>query len=80
MSPPMFSISGPMDELLIDPLLAELNKSRLTGFWFVNAITTADAIISVSCAGVVGMFRVGAVTVVATTLKVVGAVEEEEGG
>ena len=31
-----------------------------------------------SCAGVVGMFRVGSVTVLATTLNVVGAVEEEE--
>ena len=55
-----------------------LNKSRLTGCWLVNAVTTADAIISVSCAGVVGMFRVGSVTVLATTLNVVGAVEDEE--
>ena len=31
--------------------------------------TTADAIISVSCAGVVDMFRVGSVTVLATTLQ-----------
>ena len=35
-------------------------------------------IISVSCAGVLGMLRVGSVTVLATTLNVVGAVEEEE--
>ena len=67
-----------MDALLIDPLLAELNKSLFTGYWFVSAVATADAIISVSCAGVVGMFRVGSVTVLATTLNVVGAVEEEE--
>ena len=31
-----------------------------------------------SCAGVVGMFRVGSITLLATTLNVVGAVEEEE--
>ena len=37
-----------------------------TGCWFVSAV---------SC---VGMFRVGSVTVLATTLNVVGAVEEEE--
>ena len=67
-----------MDALLIDPLAAVLNKSRLTGYWLVNAVATADAIISVNCAGVVGMFRVGSVTVLATTLNVVGAVEEEE--
>ena len=67
-----------MDALLIDPLLAELNKSLFTGCWIVSAVATADAIISVSCAGVVGMFRVGSVTVLATTLNVVGAVEEEE--
>ena len=66
-----------MDALLIDPLLAELNKSRLTGCWFVSAVVTADAIISVNCAGVIGMFRVGSVTVLATILNVVGAVEEE---
>ena len=64
--------------MLIDPLAAVLNKSRLTGCYFVNAVATADAIISVSCAGVVGMFRVGSVTALATTLNVVGAVEEEE--
>ena len=63
---------------MLDPLLAELNKSRLTGCWFVSAVATANAIISVSCAGVVGMFRVGSVTVLATTLNVVGADEEEE--
>ena len=63
-----------MDALLIDPLAAVLNKSQLTGCWFVCAVATADAIISVSCAGVVGMFRVGSVTVVATTL----TDEEEE--
>ena len=62
-----------MDALLIDPLLAELNKSLFTGCWFVSAVATADAIISVSCAGVVGMFRVGSVTVLAITLNVVGA-------
>ena len=67
-----------MDVLLSDPLLAELNKSLFTGCCFVGAVATADAIISVSCAGVVGMFRVGSVTVLATTLNVVGAVEEEE--
>ena len=67
-----------MDALLIDQLLAELNKSRLTGCWFVSAVATAEAVISVSCTGVVGMFRVGSVTVLATTLNVVGAVEEEE--
>ena len=55
-----------------------LNKSPLTGCLFVNAVATADAIISVNCAGVGGMFRVGSVTVLATTLNVVGAVEEEE--
>ena len=67
-----------MDALLINPLLAELNKSLFTGCWFVSAVATADAIISVSCAGVVGMFRVGSITLLATTLNVVGAVEEEE--
>ena len=63
---------------MLDPLAAALNRSRLTGCWFVSAVATADAIISVSCAGVVGMFRVGSVTVLATTLHVVGADEEEE--
>ena len=54
-----------------------MNKSLLTGCWFFNA--DADVIISESCAGVVGMFRVGSVTVLATTLNDVGAdVEEEE--
>ena len=48
-----------MDALLIDPLAAVLNKSLLTGCWFVSAV---------SCAGVVDMFRVGSVTVLATTL------------
>ena len=67
-----------MDALLIDSLLAELNKFLFTGCCFVSAVATADAIISVSCAGVVGMFRVGSVTVLAITLNVVGAVEEEE--
>ena len=67
-----------MDALLIDPLYAELNKSLFTGCWFVSAVATADAVISVSCAGVVGMFRAGSVTVLATTLNVVGADEEEE--
>ena len=67
-----------MDALLIDPLMVEFNKSLFTGCWCVSAVATADAIISVSCAGVVGMFRVGSVTVLATTLNVVGAVEEEE--
>ena len=67
-----------MDALLIDSLLAKLNKSLFTGSWFVSAVATADAIKSVSCAGVVGMFRVGSVTVLATTLNVVGAVEDEE--
>ena len=61
-----------MDALLIDPLLAKLNKSLFTGYWFVSPVATADAIISVSCAGVVGMFRVGPVTVLAS------ADEEEE--
>ena len=63
---------------MLDPLAAALNRSRLTGCSFVNAVGTADAIISVSCAGVVGMFRVGSTTVLATTLNVVGADEEEE--
>ena len=63
---------------MLDPLLAELNKSLFTCCWFVSAVATSDAIISVSCAGVVGMFRVGFVTVLATTLNDVGAVEEEE--
>ena len=63
---------------MLDPQLAELNKSLFTGCWFVSAVAAADAIISVSCAGVVGMFRVGSVTVLATTLNVVGADEEEE--
>ena len=63
---------------MLDPLLAELNKSLFTDCWFVNAVATADAIISVSCAAVVGMFRVGSVTVLAITLSVVGADEEEE--
>ena len=67
-----------MDTLLNDPLLAELHKSLFTGCWFVSAVATADAIISVSSAGVVGMFRVGSVTVLAITLHVVGADEEEE--
>ena len=57
---------------MLDPLLAELNKSQLIGCRFVSAIATADAIISVSCAGVVGMFRVGSITLLATTLNVVG--------
>ena len=64
---------------MLDPILAEFNESLLTGCWFVSAVATADAIISVSCASVVGMFRVGSVTVLATTLNVVGAVEEEKG-
>ena len=63
---------------MLDPLLPELNKSLCTGCWFVSAVATADAIISVSCASVEGMFRVGSVTVLATTLNVVGAIEEEE--
>ena len=63
---------------MLDPLLAEFNKSLFTGCWFVSAVATADAIISVSCAGVVGMFRAGSITVLATILNVVGAVEEEE--
>ena len=63
---------------MLDPLLAELIKTLLTGCWFVSAVATADTIISVSSAGVVGMFRVSSVTVLATTLNVVGAVEEEE--
>ena len=67
-----------MDALLIDPLLAELNKSLFTGCWFVSAVATADAIISVSCVGVVGMFRVGSVIVLATTLNEVDDDEEEE--
>ena len=57
---------------------SELNKSLSTGCWFVSAVATADAIISVSCAGVINMFRVGSVTVLATSLNAVGAVEEEE--
>ena len=57
-----------MDALLIDPLVVVLNKSLLTGCWFVSAVAKAEAIISVSCAGVVDMFRVGSVTVLATTL------------
>ena len=36
------------------------------------------AIISISCAGVVGMFRVGSVTLLAITLNVVDVDEEEE--
>ena len=52
-------------------------KSLFTGCWFISAVATADAIISVSCAGVVGIFRVGSVTVLTTTLNVVGAVKEE---
>ena len=67
-----------MDALLIDPLLAELNRSLFTCYWFVSPVATADAIISLSCAGVVGMFRVGPVTVLATTLNVVGADGDEE--
>ena len=78
MRPPIFSISRPLNAFMLDPLLAELNKSLFTGCWFVSAVATADAIISVSCAGVVGMFTVGSVTVLAITLNVVGAVEEEE--
>ena len=66
------------DAFMLDPLLAELNKSLFTGCWFVSAVATADAIISVGCAGVVGMFRVSSVTVLAITLNVVGADEEEE--
>ena len=38
---------------MLDPLAAALNRSRLTGCWFISAVATA--IISVSCAGVVGM-------------------------
>ena len=64
--------------MLIDPLLAELNKSLFTGCWFVSAVATDDAIISVSCAGVVGMLRVGSITVLATTLNEVDVDEEEE--
>ena len=67
-----------MDALLIDPLLAELNKSLFTGCWFVSAVATANAIISVSCAGVVGMFKVGSVTVLATTLNDDDDDDEEE--
>ena len=58
--------------------LAKMNKSLFTGCWFVSAVATADAIISISCAGVVGMLRVGSVTALATTLNYVGADEEEE--
>ena len=61
-----------LDQLFADPL------SLFTGCWFVSAVATADAIISVSYAGMVGMFRDGSVTVLATTLNVVDAVEEEE--
>ena len=67
-----------MDALLIDPLLAELNKPLFTGCWFVSAVATADAIISGSCAGVVGIFSVGSAIVLAITVNVVGADEEEE--
>ena len=63
---------------MLDPLAAALNRSRLTGCRFVSAVATADAIISVSCAGVVGMFRVGSVIVLAITHNIVGANEEEE--
>ena len=66
-----------MDSLLIDPLLAELNKSLFTGCWFVSAVPTADAIISVSCAGVVGMLRVGSRTVLTTTLNEVDDDDDE---
>ena len=72
------TISGPMDAFMLDPLLAESNKSLFTGCWFVSAVATADAIISVSSSGVVGILRVGPITVLATTLNIVGAVEEEE--
>ena len=41
-------------------------------------MSTADAIISVSCAGVVGMLRVGSVTALAITLNVDDDDEEEE--
>ena len=58
--------------------IAELNKSLFKECWFVRAVATADAIISVSCAGVVGMLRVGSVTVLATTLNDVDVDEEEE--
>ena len=53
-------------------------RSQFKGCWFVNAVATADAIISLNCAGVVGILRVGSVTALATTLNAVGAVEEEE--
>ena len=63
---------------MLYPLATALCKSLFTGCWFVSAVATADAIISVSCTGVVGMLRVGSVTVLATTLNEVGADEEEE--
>ena len=42
--PPRFSFSVPIDAFMLDPLLAELNKSQLIGCWFVSAVATADAI------------------------------------
>ena len=67
-----------MDALPINPLLAELNKSLFKGCWFVSAVATADAVISVSCAGVVGTLRVGSVTVLATTLNEVDDDDDDE--
>ena len=66
----------PNIESIYDPSRYKISgeTSRVQQRIHVNA----DAIISVSCAGVVGMFRVGSVTVLVTTLNVVGAVEEEE--
>ena len=64
--------------MLLYPLLAELNKSLFTGCWFVNAFATADAIFSSNCTGVVGLLRVGSITVLATILNAVDVDEEEE--
>ena len=70
MGPPRFSFSVPIDAILLDSLLVALNRSWFKGRWFVSAIATADAIDSLSCAGVVGMSRVSSVTVLATTFNV----------
>ena len=58
--------------------VCESQLPLLVIIWFVNAVGIADAIISLNCAGVVGILRVGSVTVLAITLNVVGADEEEE--
>ena len=53
--------------------VGSIGRSRFRSCWFVSAVATADAIISLSCAGEAGMLRVGSETVFAVDVD-----EEEE--